>query len=930
MPRRPLVAFVLVLLVAAVPAASYLTKKREVIASTPSAYTGLTIPLPLPGKGEACVDEIVYDQDSAVARFGATAAPGQTAPALEVIARGNTSGPYRNDYRAQARVPGGWQGTRTLDVPLTPAPGSGYGTLCIRNLEDKPVDLVGSADGRAFSRPSVKVNGQPTPTELQLRFMERGEHRYISRLGEITTHASTLKPLGAWWFWVLALALLTVVPLGALAAMRAAFADDAALLARPAEPWPSERLRERLARIPGWAIVAAAGAVAFVWFVYWGWNTHVFQSDENQYVSLSRWLWTDFPASLVNFDVYGRGLQRLEVWLLAIPAGLLDSPWSLAGGRVLNTIAFVSTAIPVYRLGRELQLRPHWAALPAVISIVVPWAVVTTGFLTENVAYPASMWAIWAIWRASVEPGWHRDLLALVLLVVAGAARSGMLLLVPVLPIVAAGTTWRCGLPWRRHWLLGLTVGAGVLVLLADGLGLPGADGVGQRLAGGYTTKLDFELSDQIKHFGDYISKVVLGTGFFPAAIGMPWVAVQLFKSREPGRFAFALLVLVTGAALLYSLNTAGPDERYVLYFAPLVLLPATLALAFRELTPLGVTLGSIVMAGIVASMGWTPEKGQFGFFVEPVEMFYSRVIGLKLASHLPGDEGVWVVLAAVALGVLGLALAAVLRWRPRRLNTGTAFVLGTVVVATVLIQTQYTFDKYVNGAGSRSAPSIRQRAFVDRTVPKGATVGQFDEGAGKTAEYLPLWQELQFYNQRVDTIFSLGRGEVVVPPGDGFADEVSFDPATGRLRSPKHALPDYLVIPGVVGEARIRGEVVANPGYLAVALVKVAQPPTLSWSARGFGSYGAMGPEGARVRFYGTGLPAGSAQCAAITYVSPGPPAQWRMTIDGDPVSAGTVQPGAPHEAKVPLRKLTEKGYIDARITGTASVAGITVIPGC
>ena len=68
-----------------------------------------------------------------------------------------------------------------------------------------------------------------------------------------------------------------------------------------------------------------------LWFFYWGINTHVFQNDEDQYVYLSRWLQTDFPASLWNFDVYGRGLQRLEVWLLAMPAALFDAPWSLIG-----------------------------------------------------------------------------------------------------------------------------------------------------------------------------------------------------------------------------------------------------------------------------------------------------------------------------------------------------------------------------------------------------------------------------------------------------------------------------------------------------------------------------------------------------------------------------------------------------------------------
>ena len=41
---------------------------------------------------------------------------------------------------------------------------------------------------------------------------------------------------------------------------------------------------------------------------------------------------------------------------------------------------------------------------PRSLSVVVPWAVVTTAFLTENVAYPACLWAVWAIWRAAAEP----------------------------------------------------------------------------------------------------------------------------------------------------------------------------------------------------------------------------------------------------------------------------------------------------------------------------------------------------------------------------------------------------------------------------------------------------------------------------------------------------------------------------------------------
>ena len=115
-------------------------------------------------------------------------------------------------------------------------------------------------------------------------------------------------------------------------------------------------------------------------------------------------------------------------------------------------------------------------------------------------------------------------------------------------------------------------------------LGVPGAEGLGLRLAGGYQTQLGFDVYDMLAKMGRYVSKVVVGTGFFPAAIGLPWVAIQLVRlTRSATAFAFALLAVVVALALLYSLNAAGPDERYVLYLAPLVLLPATLALARRR-----------------------------------------------------------------------------------------------------------------------------------------------------------------------------------------------------------------------------------------------------------------------------------------------------------------------------------------------------------
>jgi hypothetical protein len=929
-------AFVAVLLAGALVGLLFLGKPREVISSTPSAYTGLTVPLPLPAKGTACADEIAFDTDSEVARFGVTMPAGSTAPALRIVASGLDSGEYRSDYRATAEIPGGWTGARRFDVPLRPPGTSVFGTFCVENLGDVPIELVGTHNGRAAARPTVHVNGEQVAPELELRFLQRDHRSLLSRLGEITGRAATLKPFGGWWFWVLALLLLVGAPLALWRAIELALPDQTPAAAA-SFAWPAAGLRRHVAALPGWVLVAAVVAVAVVWFCRWSFVTHVFQGDEDQYVHLSRWLKTDFPASLFAFDAYGRGLQRLEVWLLAIPAALFDSPWSLRGGRALNALAFASTAIPVYLLGRRLELRPVWAALPAALSIAVPWAVVTTGFLTENVAYPAFVWAVWAIFRAATAPRWWRDLLALALLVVAGAARSGLLILVPVFPVVVAGVALRCGqgplaaraaAALRQHIVLWFAVAIGVLALLAGPLGLD-STGLVQRLAGGYIVRAGFDPGQMLDKTGHYLARVFVGTGFFAAAVALPWLAVQAARSREPARFGFSLLTLLASVAMLYSLNSAGPDERYVLYLAPLVLLPATVAIARRELSPAGIAVASVLLALLLLRVPWNPEQGPFGHFVSPVEMFYARAVGLRLDLYLPGDAATARALATLALGAAGVALAAAARWRPTHLFGVTGAVIVAAVALSVLVQTQYTLSKYVNGAGGRAGATLSERAFVDRLVPRGQSVGAFAEGVGRRPDFYPIWQEVQFYNQQIDTLYALGENDTPVPDGDAVVRGVRFDPRTGRVSSPE-PLPEYMTVPLQIGAARLRGQLLAAPTYIPVGLVRLAKPAVLDWSAEGFDPLGNVpAGETAGIRFYGTGRDPG-AQCASVGLLAPPEaPTRYRFDVGGGRTIEGTVPAGQTTVVQVDLPRLAERDFVDVEVDGDAvRVAGINM--GC
>jgi hypothetical protein len=913
--------------VALFPLRSFLTEPREILASTPSDYTGLTVPLPVPGHGTACVDAILFDTNAGIARFGATAPAGTKAPPLEVVASGIENRRYGGPYRAVARVPGGWEATRQLDVRLRPPRSDVLGTLCVRNLGDKPIDLVGTAEGRAFNRPSVTVNGVPTPTELQLHLLEPGRKSLLSRAGDVMEHAATLRPFGAWWWWLLGLAVVLLAPLGVVVAMRSALAADAAegrLASAPIAEWPSENVRRRMAAIPGWVILTAVCAAAVVWFLYWGINTHVFQNDEDQYVYLSRWLQTDFPQSLWNFDLYGRGLQRLEVWLLAIPAALFDAPWSLIGGRLLNTIAFVSTAVPVYWLGRGLGLRPRWAALPAAVSVLIPWAVVTTAFLTENLAYPACMWVVWAIWRTAAAPSAWRDAVALIMLLVAGLSRTGLLLLAPVLPAVLLVTGLRVGTGGilarlrtvlRSHALVWGAVAFALLLLVTGGFGIDAGQGLTRRLAGGYLTNVAFEPFDLLGRLGRHFSRVVVGTAFLPAAIGLPWLAVTLVRTREPARFAFAATVVVAAVALLYSLNTAGFDERYIVYLAPLLLLPATLAVARREISPAGLAITSVLLAALLLAVPWSPDHGPFGFFVSPVEMFYARVIGLRLSGYLPGDGDDTVALATLALGVGGVALAGILHRAPARLSGRAGLALVAAVPAVVLVQTHYTMTKYVNGAGSKAGADLVERAFVDRTVPAGATVGEFAGGIGQHPAYGPMWQEVQFYNQRINTVLSVDANVNQVPTGDGLA-VISYDRRSGRLLS-GGPLPDYLVIPTLIGGPRPRGDAIVSASYVPIGIIRAAKPAVLAWDASGLEIDGTLPRGAASVRFFGTGLRPGH-HCATFDLSAPRDrPASWSVRRGGRAAATGTIERDKQHRVAVKLAQLVERGFIDVRLRG-------------
>src|SRR5205814_2161666 len=98
----------------------------------------------------------------------------------------------------------------------------------------------------------------------------------------------------------------------------------------------------------------------------------------------------------------------------------------------LNAFVICSACIPAYLLVRRVSGRAAAAWFVAVATLCVPWLVLSSFLLTEVAAYPAFLWAVYALQLASDDPSWRRDMLALRGMRASALRRHALAVLAPV------------------------------------------------------------------------------------------------------------------------------------------------------------------------------------------------------------------------------------------------------------------------------------------------------------------------------------------------------------------------------------------------------------------------------------------------------------------------------------------------------------------
>lgn len=725
------------------------------------------------------------------------------------------------------------------------------------------------------------------------------------------------------------------------------------------EPASSDTRRPP-AKVPRSDLIVIALFIAVITAVYAVYALRVgnFQDDEEQYVSLARYIAHHFPSALWQSGLYPRGTQRLDPTILALPFSLMRGPGAYQLGHIIQSLLFASTALPVFLLIRRAGFSRAASLFAATLCVVVPWAVVATSFLAESATYPIYAWVLYATWLTARNPSPRNDAFAIGLLILAGLSRTAMLALAPILPLAIFWHEWSwelAGTPrkrrpralakrlWSGHALLVMFVGVGLLAVVTDRLGVLPGRGLAA-LTGGYGLPNPGPLSTLLDRYRDYLARLAAGTGFFALAVALPWTLGALARPRDGARHAMAVVCMLGVAMVLLSLLQAGLDERYILYGAAPIALGASAALSDwatarrpNKRAVLGALCGALVVVLLLDSVTWPGLTNEYDFFVYPAAIFYQRVmlghagmVHVPLVHLTPGA----LLETSVILGMLVFTLVG----RRSRAMRPAAALLGVVLVTLCGTQTLYALRKFTATAGDATGPDASARSWVDEHAPSGAAVGALALSMGETADYLPIWRATEFWNTSVKfNVYFAEPGALPFPLGsEGIKLRIQSPSGlligeTSQGTASSAAVPRYLLVPQQgTNRVGLRGQILATDPYLPLQLVRLGVPARIDWSISGTSDEGFMtSGRPATATIYDGALTGSGRRCATFSLITPPNFAgRWpySVSVGRREVRRGSLRALQTAAISVPLRESrTVRGGVEAlavRVRGKVAFA--------
>jgi hypothetical protein len=491
--------------------------------------------------------------------------------------------------------------------------------------------------------------------------------------------------------------------------------------------------------------------------------------------------------------------------------------------KIVNATLMSLSVFPVYQIARfVLPRRP--SLLAAAVSVLAPLMFYSDFVMSENLAYPLFLIAVWTILVALRTPSPGNDALLLVAIAGASAARIQLIALLPAaltaIVLVAAQDWKRSSVPLGRstgkmfgqHWLL--FSGAGALLVVAAIRAVAGHGAFS--LAGTYSTVGSGGFPSPwrlIELAVRHLAGLDLAVGVLPfvGALVAAYAFVRYGSPRDTLIFA-AVAVASTAWLLLevayFAVIISGDQqrqvprihERYLFYLVPLFLVALLAAVRLPETkASFRVCLGA---AGLAALL---PAVIPFGTIIN--NAIVADSFGLQIYGENIGDKIVPIAHPTLSAISFAATLALVYVLVRHRTRAVIVLVVGVFVLMSGLVRTRII----AAAEGSTKAGLPTHRDWVDRAVSKDDVVLVGGNGDQRIALL-----ETAFNNLSITRVYYTC-AQVF---GGEFGEELVTVNRAGRLRAPSgYVSASYAVVPADFG---VRGRVLArNPkgGLVLVAL---------------------------------------------------------------------------------------------------------------
>jgi hypothetical protein len=357
--------------------------------------------------------------------------------------------------------------------------------------------------------------------------------------------------------------------------------------------WIAQLRDEPSARTAGFTL-AALFVLSFLFRAFVALQAHAPTafSDELGYTKLA--LHIARTGHLGLFDKPGLSYSPLYPLVLAPIYRLgVSAPTAYSLVKVVSAFLISLSVFPTYAIARFVLSR-RLSLLVAGLGAAAPLMMYPSFTMSENLAYPLFLVAIWALLRTMQRPGFGADALLLGSILVATAARVQLIVLVPIaLTAILLGPALglrdgeriRTALAQavREHLLLfGIVVGGLVLA------GLAGLAGVGVFNAGGRYAVVGRKSLPNLWHFLDILLRHIAGLDLavgvvpFVAALVATFAFVRARRPRPQAAFAAVAVSATVWIVVETAFDAAAFDspagdvprihERFMIYVVPFFL----------------------------------------------------------------------------------------------------------------------------------------------------------------------------------------------------------------------------------------------------------------------------------------------------------------------------------------------------------------------